>query len=134
MLPSIGRRGHERGPGEWYDSWEPSEAVKGLLDETIIINDGIAMSESITYRLHAVQRMFKRKISAEEVRYVLETGEVIEEYPDDTPYPSRLIVGCYKGRLIHIVEADNFDDDEIIVITVYEPDTSEWDPDCRKRI
>jgi hypothetical protein len=50
-----------------------------------------------------------------------------EEYPDDTPYPSRLIVGCYKGRVIHVVAADNFDDEEIIVITVYEPDTSEWD-------
>jgi hypothetical protein len=31
--------------------------------------------EKITYRLHAVQRMFERKISVEEVRYVLETGE-----------------------------------------------------------
>jgi hypothetical protein len=28
--------------------------------------------EKITYRLHAVQRMFERTISAEEVRYVLE--------------------------------------------------------------
>jgi len=64
---------------------------------------------------------------------VLETGEVIEEYPEDTPYPSRLIVGCYKGRLNHVA-ANNFDDKEIIVITVYEPDPSEWDPDCRKRI
>ena len=36
-------------------------------------------NEKITYRLHAVQRMFERKVSAEEVRYVLETGEVIEE-------------------------------------------------------
>ena len=45
-----------------------------------------------------------------------------------TPYPSRLIVGCYKGRLIHVVAADNFDDEEIIVITVYEPAPSEWYP------
>jgi hypothetical protein len=90
--------------------------------------------EKITYRLHAVQRMFERKIPAEEVRYVLETGEVIEEYPDDTPYPSRLILGCYKGRLIHVVAANNSIDQEIIIITVYEPDPSEWDADCRKRI
>ena len=91
-------------------------------------------SEKITYRLHAVQRMFERKISAQEVRYVLETGEVIEEYPDDTPYPSRLILGCYKGRLIHVVAANNLIDEEIIIITVYEPDPSEWRPDCKKRI
>lgn len=78
--------------------------------------------------------MFERKISAEEIRYVLETGEVIEEYPDDNPYPSRLILGWYKGRLIHVVAADNTFDDEIIVITVYEPNPSEWDSDGRKRI
>ena len=91
-------------------------------------------NEKITYRLHSVKRMFERKISAEEVRYVLETGEVIEEYPDDTPYPSRLILGCYKGRIIHVVAANNRLDEEIIVITVYEPDPSEWDLECRKRI
>jgi hypothetical protein len=91
-------------------------------------------NEKITYRLHAVQRMFERKVSVEEIRYVLETGEVIEEYPDDTPYPSRLILGSYKGRLIHVVAANNSLDEEIIVITVYEPDPSEWDLECRKRI
>jgi len=51
-----------------------------------------------------------------------------EKYSDDTPYPSRLILGCYKGRLIHVVAANNCLDEEIIVITVYEPDPSEWDP------
>ena len=89
--------------------------------------------KKITSRLHAVQRMFERKITAEEVRYVLETGVVIEEYPDDTPYPSRLILGC-EGRLIHVVAAKNLNDQDIIIITVYEPDPSEWDPDCKKRI
>ncbi len=78
--------------------------------------------------------MFERKITAEEVRCALETGEVIEEYPDDTPYPSRLILGCYRGRIVHVVAANNPTDGEIIIITVYEPDPPEWDPDCRKRI
>jgi len=32
------------------------------------------------------------------------------------------------------VAADNCLDEEIIVITVYEPDPSEWDLECRKRI
>ena len=90
--------------------------------------------ERITYRLHAVKRMFERRISADEVRYVLETGEAIEEYPDDTPYPSRLIMGWYKGRPIHVVAANNSLDKEIIIITAYEPDPSEWDPEYRERI
>jgi len=90
--------------------------------------------ERITYRLHAVKRMFERRISADEVRYVTETGEAIEEYPDDTPYPSRLIMGRYKSRPIHVVAANNSLDKEIIIITVYEPDPSEWDPEYRERI
>ena len=92
------------------------------------------INEKITYRLHAVQRMFERKITAEEIRYVLETGVVIEEYPDDTPYPSSLILGCHKAHIIHVVAAHNVSEAEIIVITVYEPDSSEWDPECKKRI
>lgn len=91
-------------------------------------------NEKITYRAHAVKRMFERRVNAEEVRYVLETGEVIEDYPEDTPYPSRLILGCYRGRLLHVVAANNWLDKEVIVITVYEPDPSEWDLECRKRI
>ena len=90
--------------------------------------------EKITYRAHAVKRMFERRVNAEEVRYVLETGEVIEDYPEDTPYPSRLILGCYRGRLLHVVAANNWLDKEVIVITVYEPDPSEWDLEYRKRI
>jgi hypothetical protein len=88
----------------------------------------------ITYHLHAVQWIFERVIGAEEARYVLETGEAIEEYPDDTPYPSRLILGSHKGRLIHIVAAENLINEEIIIITVYDPDPSEWDSKCRKKI
>jgi len=45
--------------------------------------------EDVIFRIHAVQRMFERNISAEDVRKVLSVGAVIEEYPDDTPYPSR---------------------------------------------
>jgi hypothetical protein len=59
---------------------------------------------------------------------------VFEEYPDDTPYPSHLILGHYEARFIHIVAVDNYIDKEIIVITVYEPDPSEWNLECRKRI
>ena len=48
----------------------------------------------ITFRAHAVRRMFERVVSTDEVRAVLATGETIADYPDDTPYPSRLVLGC----------------------------------------
>lgn len=44
----------------------------------------------LVFRVHAIKRMFQRQISKDDVRHVLETGEAIEAYPHDTPYPSRL--------------------------------------------
>ena len=84
-------------------------------------------SEHLVFRVHAIQRMFEREISREDMRQVLETGTIIESYPDDEPYPSRLVLGWSGVRPIHVVVADNRDEDEIIVITVYEPDPGRWE-------
>ena len=77
--------------------------------------------------------MYQRRINEDEVRHVVETGETIEDYPDDFPYPSRLMLRWQGLRPIHVVVADNFDDKENIVITVYEPDPSEWEADFKRR-
>jgi len=55
--------------------------------------------------------MFERRITEEEVRTTLEGGETIEHYPDDAPYLSRLLLGWAAGRPIHVVAADNRQDD-----------------------
>ena len=78
-------------------------------------------------------RMFQRGISIDDVRRLLETGEVIEEYPDDVPYPSRLVLGWLESRPIHVVAADNPLKAETIVITVYEPDSAHWEVRFRRR-
>jgi hypothetical protein len=77
--------------------------------------------------------MFQRNISEKDMRSILTKGEIIEEYADDTPYPSRLILGWIGGRPIHIVAADNRAGDEIIIITVYEPDKEKWSDDFKRR-
>ena len=87
----------------------------------------------IIYRIHAVQRMFQRFIDTKDVRFAIENGETIENYPEDTPYPSRLILGWSSQRPIHIVIAENLPDEELIVITVYEPDPDLWEADFRAR-
>ena len=79
------------------------------------------------FRVHAVRRMFERRISREEARAVIEYGQVVEDYPDDRPYPSRLMLGFREGRPIHVVVADNLADGERIVITAYEPSPEQWD-------
>ena len=87
----------------------------------------------LVFRVHAIRRMFERAISAADVRAVLTAGETIENYPDDTPYPSRLVLGWWAGRPLHLVVADNVEADETIVITVYEPDAELWEPGYRRR-
>jgi len=69
----------------------------------------------------------------DDVRHVLDTGEVIEENPEDTPYPSRLILGERDQRPLHVVAAENTLNQETIVVTVYEPDPDQWEPGFRPR-
>ena len=53
---------------------------------------------SIEFRLHAVQRMFERKISDNDVKNIVISGKIIEEYPKDVPLPSYLILGFINER------------------------------------
>jgi hypothetical protein len=77
--------------------------------------------------------MFQRRISEEDIRQVLAMGNIIESYPDDTPYPSFLVLDFCGSRPIHVVAADNHESQETIVITAYEPDPVQWDPNFRRR-
>ncbi len=52
----------------------------------------------LIFRVHAIQKMFERHISHDDVRHVLEQGEVIREYVDDQPFTSRLILGWRDQR------------------------------------
>ena len=87
----------------------------------------------IEFRLHAIRRMFEREISDEEVLKVIQEGEVIEEYPNDEPYPSMLILGFVNDRPIHVVLAVNEEESMGIVVTAYQPDTSLWRDNFRRR-
>lgn len=72
-----------------------------------------------TFRVHAIQNMFERKISRDDVIYVIEHGDVIREYPEDKPYISRLMLAWVEERPIHVVAADVPDENETIIITAY---------------
>jgi len=70
-----------------------------------------------------------------EVFEAVQTGEVIESYKDDKPYPSALVYGITsRSRPIHLVCAHADEEDMAIVITVYEPDPSRWIDHRRRRI
>ncbi len=87
----------------------------------------------LVFRVHAIRRMFERGISDADVRHVLETGETIEDYPADSPFPSRLVLGWCGARPVHVVIATNTESDEEVVITAYQPDPGQWDAGFRRR-
>lgn len=87
----------------------------------------------IEYSGHAVRQMFARRISIAEVEAVITGGRVIADYPGDTPFPSRLILGTVEGRAIHAVVAQDESDNSCIIVTVYEPDPALWSDDFSKR-
>ena len=82
---------------------------------------------------HALQRMFEREISPEDVRSVVMAGEIVEQYPDDTPYASALLLGWVGRRPVHVVVARDPDTAECYVITAYEPESGLWSEDFKGR-
>ncbi len=87
----------------------------------------------VTYRVHAIRRMFERGITESDVRTTLSDNQEIAAYPEDTPYPSRLLLGWGGDKPLHVVVAYNAQDDEHIVITVYEPDPALWEDGFKRR-
>ncbi len=77
--------------------------------------------------------MFERSFAIPDVRGVLEHGELIEDYPDATPYPSRLLLGWTPDRRpLHVVVGRN-PEAVCFVVTVYEPDSAFWADEFRRR-
>ena len=77
--------------------------------------------------------MFERRITIENVRHVLQSGEMIEDYSEDMPDPGGLLSGKRGQRPLHVVMAENTKEGELVVITVYEPDKAQWKANFRNR-
>jgi hypothetical protein len=90
-------------------------------------------NSKILFRVHAVQRMFERNISAKKVSQALQSGETIEDYSTEMPEPGRLILGFQGKRPFHVVASENPAKNEITVITVYIPAPDKWNKDFRSR-
>ena len=90
--------------------------------------------KKILYLPHAIRQMIRpeRMISPEEVRYVVEYGEVVEDYPMDLRGHSSLLLGFHsKKRPIHVVCSPK--EDYLFIITAYIPSDEEWEKDYKKR-
>lgn len=89
--------------------------------------------ERIVLSGHALQRIFERGLSGDDVRSVLCDGEEISSYPDDTPYPSCVMLGFVEGRAVHVVVAQEENTRTCYVITVYRPNPDLWESDFKRR-
>jgi hypothetical protein len=82
---------------------------------------------------HAYEEAQTDHLSFDEIFVSIFQGEIIEEYPDDKPYPSCLVLGeTFNQEFIHSVWAYNSENQWAVLITVYRPDPRFW-IDSRKR-
>ena len=81
---------------------------------------------------HASERFRMRNIKMVDIKSGLYNGEIIEQYPDDFPFPSCLISGMTNDdRHIHIVMSDEGSSSRII--TAYIPAIDKWESDFKTR-
>ena len=80
---------------------------------------------------HSRKRFAERGISIDDIRYAFKTGEIIEQYPEDKPFPSCLILGYSAERALHVVAS--IDDDLVYIITAYAPSPEKWEANWKKR-
>ena len=77
-------------------------------------------------------KMHERGIKRADVIRCLESGEIIEDYPDDFPHPSCLVFGrTAANAVLHTVVG--ISSDTLFVITAYFPDTERFESDLRTR-
>ncbi len=89
--------------------------------------------QNLVFSRHAIQQMFLRRISKIDVQAVVAYGEVIEENPDDTPFPSYLFLNFVEGKPIHVVFSYDQSTDTGYVVTAYNPDSNLWTNNFRTR-
>ena len=95
--------------------------VKAIKEDKIRITD------------HADEEAQNDELNFEEIFYSVIKGEIIEDYPNDKPYPSCLVYGNnFKDEPIHSVWGLNEENGWAVLITVYKPDPERW-VDFRQR-
>jgi len=99
------------------------------------LNDikSLLKAEMIVWTEHVVLRLRERKIKRQDVLNCIASGEIIEQYPDDMPFPSCLISGQIEdGRPLHVVCSVNASE-VCCVITAYTPTPDKWENDNKTR-
>ena len=89
-------------------------------------------TSNIIMTSHANRQCIERVIDSSDILEVLQHGEIIEDYPDDHPYLSYLMLAFPKpDKPMHnccgVEEGKNY------IITVYYPTAEKWEEDMKTR-
>lgn len=96
------------------------EIIKNCNDDTILLT------------AHGKNRCVERGIKFDDIKKAIQTGEIIEQYEDDKPFPSCLISGYSENKgVLHVVLS--MDSNYIYIITAYFPDLIKWNEDLKTR-
>lgn len=88
--------------------------------------------DRIIISIHAQERLRQRDIKQKDIRNCIMTGEIIEQYPDDFPFPSCLIFGyTINNKILHVVASDEGSMSRII--TAYFPSTDKFHDDFKTK-
>ncbi|MEG2143814.1 MAG: DUF4258 domain-containing protein [Oscillospiraceae bacterium] len=99
---------------------------------TIEILHKLCKNETINLSQHFLMRCRERRISFEDIKNVIDNGEIIETYPQDYPSPSCLVSGLsLKGEPLHVVVGVK--GGILWFITTYHPDKTKWNLDFNTR-
>lgn len=88
--------------------------------------------QNIEITLHAAKRLEQRGISISDIISCIKNGEIIEQYPDDYPFPSCLILGISSNKsMLHVVVGTDLE--TLWIITAYFPSLEKWEYDLKTR-
>jgi len=87
----------------------------------------------IEWQRHSLERMLERNISRSAVIETILNGDIIEDYSQDKPFPSGLILGWMDQKPIHVVASYDPDTQKVYIITAYKPELEHFKPGFKTR-
>ena len=98
-----------------------------------LIDDFCSLNEpsKMVITQHSRIRFAERGIEINDVCNAISSGIIIEQYPEDYPFPSCLILGNSNDKILHVVASIN--DSIIYIVTAYIPSPEKWELDWKSR-
>jgi hypothetical protein len=90
-------------------------------------------AERVRWTYHVTMRLQERRLNGDVLREAAATLEIVEEYPHDKYLPSYLLRGEVPAFMFHALIATDIEGDNIRVVTMYVPDSAQWNDGGRVR-